>query len=225
MPHGMSHHLTAGTNSAAGLHIVAVACATCQFVNLVLVVSYVVVHLPSEVLRYDRTNGCGELDTLVVQRADVVGLGILEVTASGHIHRVDQVSGLAVVVVEVEGQAVIEQAQVETCVPCGGLLPSEVRVIHIRTIGHAFVAQWIIGISLVGRIGRNPRIVTNTFLLTGLTPAETEFEVIDGLDITQERLIIDTPSKSQRGEQAPTAIFVETGRTIITQREGKHIPI
>ncbi len=225
MSHGVSLHLAARAYAWASLNIIVGSCAGSQLVHAVLVVSHVVVQLPREVLGHDRTHRRGELDTLVVERSDVGGHGVLEVAAGCHIHGVDKVCGLAVVVVEVEGQPVVEEAEVKTGVPCGGLLPCEVRVVNVRKIGHAVVAHWVEGVLCVWSVCGNPSVVANAFLLTCLTPTETELEVVDSLNVAEERLVVDAPSQGHRWEETPTAILVEARGTVVTQGEREHVPV
>ena len=189
-------------------NLVVVSAAGHQLVNLVLVPSEVVADLPVPVFRLYGAPSSSHLDTGVVQRADVAGHLVREVGSHGNHNRVDQVLGLTMIEVEVQGQTVVQDSEVQTGIPCGGLLPSQCVVVGIRTIGAAIaVEQRIVSALFVGCICRNIRIVADSFLLTGDTPACAQLQVRKPFGVLQERLVVDFPSQGHGWEQAPLLVF------------------
>ena len=192
------------------LYIVVVVVASYELINLVLVVGEVVCQLPTEVGSLDRTNSSSKLETGVVQRTDVAGQLVAEVATCRDKYCVDQVLGLAVVPVEVEHQTVAQEAQVETGVPGSGLLPGKVGIDCIRTIGCTVgECDVIVCVVNVWSVGSDVGIVADTFLLTSDTPTQTQFHVVDRLNILQEALFLHLPCKSYRWECTPLVAFRE----------------
>ena len=175
--------------------------------NLVLVISKVVVNLPEPVLGLDGLDADGGFDTGILQRTDVLPCLVAE-CRHGHGGRiVQQVGGLAVVPVDAGRQTLVEEAQIKTYIISGGGLPLQVGCEVVGTVEHAGARD---GIETVGacrhRVGGNPGVVVVHVLLSGLTPAEAELQVAQGVDILEEVLVLDSPGQCHRGEQRPVVL-------------------
>ena len=98
------------------------------------------------------------------------------------------------------------------------------RPVHCDVIAGPHVG--IVGTILALSVDRHVWEVTAYRLLTGLTPAETELEVIHDLrSLLEEGHVVDLPAESHGGEYTPTVLLGETGSTIVTDCEGKEVGI
>ena len=181
-----------------------------ELVNLVVVVGQVVTNLPTPILCYDRTISERELKTLVVELTYVACNLVAEVRTSCNSYSVDKVGCLTIIVVNACCESVVCKTKIKTCVVCSCLFPCKSSVKGIRTICQTIANNWIICSDTVGCIRGKIRIVANSFLLTCLTPAKTEFHVADCLYIAKDRLLLDFPCQSCRWEYAPALILMET---------------
>ena len=78
-----------------------------------------------------------------------------------------------------------------------------------RTSHGAVTRYWIIRVGTrIHDIRGIIAEVGNTFLLTGLTVTETEFEVREPVDFSELVLVFDTPCKGERGEHTPLLVVV-----------------
>ena len=226
MAYGVSLYLVTRTGTDATSHD-DVAFAS-QLGNLVLVIGEVGGQLPLQVLCLDGTHGECSLDTLVLQRTDIAQHLVTEVRTCRNGGSVDQVGGLTIIVVYATADAVAEQGEVQTDVrSCGGL-PLQVLVIGIGTVEQTAVVEANEGITSVHTggvhvIGGKIIVVADAVLLTGLTPTETELQLVKPFGVLQEGLFVDLPTKCYRGEGCP--VVVETAGTVATYGGGNHVAV
>ena len=55
-------------------------------------------------------------------------------------------------------------------------------------------------------------------MVTDETPAKTQLEVVDPLDVLHKLLVAHTPSGGGRGEPSPAMVLAEAGAAIGTER-------
>ena len=167
-----------------------------------MVIGEVVIHCPEEVFRLDGLDAERHLNTLVLQRTDVLPSLITE-SRQGHRRSVvQQIGSLTVIDIDAGSETLVEQTEVETnIIGCSGL-PLQVWCIVVRTIEYAVTCHRIetVGTSANG-VCRNPCIVAVHILLTSLTIAKTEFQVTQCIDVLQESLLIHLPCQCDRGEE------------------------
>ena len=95
----------------------------------------------------------------------------------------------------------MEELEVETgIVGCGGL-PLQVLVVGIRTVKQTRVVDTEDGIAsvdvvVVHIIRGKIVVVANAVLLTSLTPAKAELDLVNPIDVAQWCLLIDFPTES-----------------------------
>ena len=112
--------------------------------------------------------------------------------------------------VEATSQAVADEAEVETGVPCGGCFPLQVFVVSVRNVLVSLAECGIERLCACGLlVGSEVSIVTDTFLLAGHTPTQTELHLGDSLHVFQESLLVDFPTESYRWEVTPLVTLVE----------------
>ena len=73
--------------------------------------------------------------------------------------------------IECEGQTVVQNAEIDTSVPSGGLLPCQCLIETIRTSGCTITEEIVVSSLDIRCVGRDIAEVADTFLLTGDTPA------------------------------------------------------
>ena len=168
----------------------------------------------------------GEFNTLVNQVSDVLDENVGKVLAQRHGGTVEQVEGVAVVHVHTGSDAVAPQTQVQTDVPGFSGLPLDILVerlgsqhVHIGTT-HV-ITHFLRGGASIEFLIRI--IVATDILLTGASPAQTEFEGAYGIHILEEVLILDVPGESGRREETPLIALGETGRAVSADRCGEQI--
>ena len=208
--------------------------------NTVFIPSYVITEIPFELLAVIQDNRVdSELNTLVAERTDIGDHALAEVGTHRHVDIIEQVRCLTEIIVDRTGNTVVEESKVQTGIVGCRLLPSQIGVEGIRTIGNIErVAILIIydfhgtGIVILGSVvfathriirgmtydllvRRHVGVVSDTVLLTGDTVAETELEVVEPMHILHEGLF-DLPADSNRREYTPAVILCETARTITT---------
>ena len=186
----------------------------------------VIADIPGEVLGDDWLGVNRELNTVVLHRTNVLCQYGTEVRTYRDGHRVQQVGGLTIVAIEAGRDAVVEETEVETCVPCSRCLPFQVWVVGIRTHGVVVCAtEGVLGIRVTDDIERGVAEVATDILLTSLTPAEAELELIPPCEILHELLFVDLPGQCHRGEVAPVVVLRELRGTIGTERCRQHVAV
>ena len=171
--------------------------------------------IAGEVLRAD-----AELPTLVLDVAAIVGEAgsSCRTCRQGDSHK--HVGGLLVVVIYGEGQTAAEHSQVETYVGLRGGLPRQLRIAQgrLRTGRHGIgIVTFAKPLETIDAVGSEVRVVAQSALVTGLSPAATNLEVVEPVDILQELLLRDTPGSRERGEVAPAMTGSEFRRTVGTE--------
>ena len=211
----------------AAVHVVGVVVGIGQPGDFVVVPGGVEGEVPREVVGHDRLGVDAELHAVVLQRTDVLDEAGAEVGAHGNLHLVDEVLGLAVVSVEAAGDASVEEAEVESGVPRGGLLPLQVLVVGVGAQGVVtLVTEEVLRVLVADVISRQVReVLVHDRLLPGDTPAQTELQVGEGLDVAQEAFLLHLPCKGCRGELAPAVVVRETGGTVEAHREGEQVSV
>ena len=85
---------------------------------------------------------------------------------------------MALVIIDRAVNAVIQETVIQTDIVGFGSLPFNIRVITVRTIGIIpFVSELITRFRIRYRKGSHIRIVIQNILLSGLTVAQTQFQV------------------------------------------------
>ena len=187
--------------------------STDELGDLVLVVGDIVIHRPEPVAALDDLVIQSELDTGVAERSDIGSDLVAEVGTGCYVSCVDKVRSDTVVPVEASGKAVIGETEVETDIGRSRGLPVEVRVIggraeKLSATGDRIESVGTAGLFINGEI-RIVGVLDVEFLLTGLTPSETELEVAESLDILEEGLLLDLPGECEGREEGP--VLTETG--------------
>ena len=225
MTHLLVFKVLIGTNLDASVgNRSTVAGSTRQVCNLIAVVSEVVIQRPVPVFRANDLPTDSGLNTHVAQRANVLP-SLVAVCGKGFCRsKVEQVLSFTIVPVNATREALVKQTPVNTYIigSCG--LPFQFRSVVIGTIQSTVVCCRIesVLVDVLG-IGWNPSVVIVHILLTSLTPAQTELQVGQPLDILQIVLFFHFPHKSERGEYSP--VVLETRRTIITHRSGHIVAV
>ena len=93
----------------------------------------------------------------------------------------------------------MEEAEVETSIIGLSGLPFKLEVVGIRTIENTLVIDTGNGIASMDALGVDcirleVGVVSDTILLSGLTPSESELQFIEPVGILQECFLIDFPS-------------------------------
>ena len=84
---------------------------------------------PVEIVGHDGAGVDGCLDTDVAECADVLVHHVGGGGAGSHGHEADEVFRFAEIPVEGHAHAVVEESEIKSDVPCGGLLPLEVGIV------------------------------------------------------------------------------------------------
>ncbi len=137
----------------------------------------------------------GELHTLVDDGAAIAGqrAGCGRTGGQRHVH--DEVGGLLIVPVGIERQAVVEYGEVEAEVGLRSGLPGEVGVgeRRLRAGGHGVVVAVLPPLDAVEAVHGEVGVVAQSALVTGLTPAATNLQVVDPRHVLHELLVAHTP--------------------------------
>ena len=201
----MSLGRTVDTDTASGHEVVRIVAD--EFKNLVAVVGQVVVDGPQQVGGADGLPVQGHLDTGVAQRTDVLVECVAEVGHCREGSPVQQVGSLAIVPVDATTQALVHDTPVQTDVGgrCG--LPLQLGVVNVGPSLGAVAADIIerTHAAVAHHVGSKVVVVADAFLLTGLTPTETQFQVAEGT-IFHEVFLVDLPCQGCRGEQCPVLL-------------------
>ena len=222
------HRVAVTAGDTAHLHVCALIVELCDFV---LVPSHIEAGVPGEILGVDHTGTECSLKTEVAERTDVLVKHVGGERTGCSRHESQKVFGVTQIPVESHSETVVEETKVDTDVPS---LPFQICIVASRIIGVTDELSvldvctgphiGIVGTILALLIYRHIREVTAYRLLTGLTPTETELEVVDHISRRlEERHVVDFPSKGYRGEETPAVVFRETGSTVVTKSEGKEV--
>ena len=226
---GVSHHvgLDVGTctgRDATGSNEVTGIVTVGKLGDLVLVPGDVEVGCPCEVTCHDRTSVDVELDTGVLKVTDVGVHCIGQVRSCGNGGPGQQVLGLALVDLKVTCDAVVEESEVDTEVPCGCFLPLDVGVVTVR-LDNIDESALSVGddVGIGSGVGSRVTVVTYCIdrhageevvayiLLTGDTPAGTDLKVAEHAACGFHEGFVDyTPCKRNRRECTPAMILGET---------------
>ncbi len=210
-------------------------CARClavtlELCDLVLVPCDVEAGAPCEVVGHNGLGADGHLDTHVVHRADVAPHHVGGVRCAGR-HERQKVGGDTLVPVRRDGDAVVEESEVKTDIPCGGGLPLQVRVVGLRVEGIdplSASGRVEILVTLLVRVGVDGNVgeIEVHFLLARLTPAETELEVVEDIGrALHEGHVVDLPCECHRGEETPAVLFGETRGAVVAEGECQQIGV
>ena len=231
LAHVVSHDggaVTAADGLARGYAVVLVAFAAHQFRNLVVVPRNVVLEVPGEVLRHDGLHVETELNAIVLQRTDVLGHDAGRSRSHGDDDGVQQVGGLAVVTVQIPHEASVLGREVQTGVVGRRGLPLQTGIVGRRT-GRIVVlaAEGVHGIVVTDGVHRLVGEVGADALLTGLSPSEAQFQVVEPRGLLHELLTADAPGKSRGGEvtEACGGTLGEARRTVGTEGDGEEVAL
>ena len=159
----------------------------CQLEDLVVGLVSHEVQVPLEVLSADGSQTEVELETSVAHVTHIV-----EVTAETgrECHRVAQqhVGGLLVEVLEVETDAAIQERSLETCIQVRVLLPA-----HFLVLQRGDDGTNVVTVSIVKVIEALPCIESTEVIVTLLTIAHLNAQVVDPVDVLHEVLARYTP--------------------------------
>ena len=157
-----------------------------------------------------------ELETLVVHVTAVDRGG----THADLDHRLDvheQVARVLVIVVDTEGEAVVQEAGVETEVELLGGLPLQVGIRQTGRVG-TVVSRVVVERVLIPRgvvvDGGGIRVVVQDVDVTVDTPGSTELQEGNGLTgniVAEERLVGNGPTGGDGGEEAPALVGGKLG--------------
>ena len=154
----------------------------------------------------------GDLYTLVGQRPDVREYRIVDAGRNLRVVPVEQVGGLAVIVIDRCGQAVVPQPGIDADIVLGVLLPAQIRVGIGRRAVDLLPASVYVGVSQVVVFGN--RGVERDVLVARDAEPGAQLEVADGFRPGHERFFRYAPGARQGGEPAPFVVFAEAGRTL-----------
>ena len=161
-----------------------------------MIPTHIIGNIPCKVLGYDRLHVECHLNTIVLEGTYVLQQVITECGTCWYVNCCQQIGCLAIVTINVERETVVESSEVDTCIPCCGLFPSQLVVILVRTYSLVIVVtERILSIRVTYYIKWSIVEVIDTILLTSLTPTYTEFEIIKPFYIFQEALVVDLPGK------------------------------
>ena len=195
--------------------------------EFVLVQGNLAFRAPVEVLGLHGVGVDGEFPTGVTDGTVVTPRGSQggrTVTAGTHVRgqleRHEHVLGGLVVPFHHKIQAVVEEIQVQTHVELFLLLPHHVGVGH--------VGLTIAGTQAGGHLGhgRAPLVGANAGV-TGLSPAETEFTVVQDLlgIVGEEFLVGEAPCYCHGVERSPAFVGTKVRGTIVTERVGSDVTV
>ena len=145
---------------------------------------------PGKVLGADGHSVESHLDTIVLDRATVHVDRTIACRNCG-VHRLQNVVGLFVIDINAQGESVLHNAEVDTCIILCGGLPFQVGIGNLAGVKSYCVLTTACGILHVA-IGVLCGIGRDT-LVTGHTPTKAQFQVAQPLAVLQEILLIDAP--------------------------------
>ena len=196
--------------------------ALLEFEDLLGVVTEADRRTPGEVLGLDIRRVQREVETVVGDLADIVlGSGI---TGDGRQRDgEDQAVGIVLINIEDAGKAAAPEGEVDTGIHLRRRFPTDgiVREGRRRDIG---------GLSrgaIVDRTGSQQVLgaVRTDRIVTGLTPAETEFQLAEEILILHERLLVDSPTEGDGREAVPFVALAQLGGAVITIGEREEVAV
>ena len=155
--------------------------------------------------------GYGEFEALVGHLAFVAGdcAGSGGAGRKGHVH--EHVGGLLVIPVGRECQSAAQHGEVYADVGLGCCLPGEVGCAQVGLcygrdgVRLAFLEPF----DAVDIVALEIGVVADARLVTGLSPAGAQLEVVDPLDVAQEAFLRNAPGCRERGEDTPAVVGME----------------
>ena len=138
----------------------------------------------------------GKFHTFIIHLADICCDDGRIVGSWNYIDSIQQVFRMALVIIDRTVNAIIKETVIQTDIISFGSLPLDIRVITVRTIGIIpFVSELITRFRIRYRKGSHIRIVIQNILLSGLTVAQTQFQVWQHFRVAQECFLTDFPSQ------------------------------
>ena len=154
----------------------------------------------------------GKFESFIIHFTDIRSNHRRIVGSRNHRNRIQQVLGVALVIVHRTIDTVIKEAVIQSDVISFGSLPFNVGVITIRTIRIIpFISELIASFRIGYCESCHIRIVVQNILLSGLSVAQTQLQVRQNIRISQESFLADFPSQCHGREQSPTIAFCKTG--------------
>ena len=148
-----------------------------------------------------------QFHALVGHLAHVGKQRIEDVGRSRHSVVVEQIVGCAVVVVERNVQAAVEELGVKADVEFFLLFPLQVGVgVGCRLIG---VDPLAVVPELAGSSHQYERLIVGEVLVAGHTVAAADFQFVKPFHIAQEGLAADAPAERYGWEPSPLVVFAE----------------
>ena len=172
-----------------------------------------------------------ELNTLVTHRTYVGQKVGTKVRAHRYGYPVEQVFGVAAVDIDVTVDQATQNTEVYTEVVGSGGLPTDVRIVgrrskHVRVDGVAvFVGTHVHHVRevVLREAVTSQELVVTNLLLTGRAIAQTYLQGREELLRLHKLLVEGVPSKSCRGEVAPTVALSKLRRTVGTHSQSQQI--
>ena len=169
-----------------------------------------------------------ELHTPVLHLAQVGHRGALaHVGRDGLVHQ--HALGVLVVVVHAEGEAAVEQAQVQTQVGLLGLLPADGRVGQgargLSVLHRSLAVGAIVVVLAAVHQGRVAEVAD--VLVTVAAPARAELDLVDPVRAAglEPRLVGDVPAQGSGREGRPLVAGAEAGGAVAADRHLQHVPL
>ena len=133
---------------------------------------------------------------------------------------VEQVVGSLVEVLHATGQAVVEEAEIETDIQHLLFLPAQFG------IGKALMAKTrVVAVLIVA--GSHPEtqglVAAQAGVVAGGTIADAQLQVADPAQVADEVFLCHTPGSANAVEVTPLVVGAEDGRTVTTERTGEEI--
>ena len=157
-----------------------------------------------------------------------VGVGFLLTHIAGDRHLDDHAVGLLHVIVDAEGQRVVEEAEVETEVGLLAFLPAQVfvgQVVRLRAVDHAgLLAEVVVVVATGSGLGAEAEVgnVVNTVLTPAGAQLQVRQPVAGGL---HELLVDDVPASRHRGERTVFLVRAEARATVAAHRGLQHVAL
>ena len=169
-------------------------------------------------------NGVGldeELDARVLELGGVGRRGGVDVGRHGHRVVVEQVVGDLAVGVDGDVKAVLQEAHVETHVELLGGLPLEFGVGVLRGLEACHPLSAGVEVAAVRGVVvvHGERAVAAARDVAGLTVADAQLHVGDGIDVLHELLVADGPAEGGGGEVGPLTVGTELAAAFVTEGE------
>ena len=155
----------------------------------------------------------GELESLVGHLAFVTGDagGCCRTRRQTYVHQ--HVCGFLVIVVHAEGQSVVQYSQVKTDVRLVGSFPFQVTCsqVGLADTGNCMVVTFFKPGYAVDVVTLQIRVIAYTALVTGLSPATAELQVINPSDVFHELFRRNAPCSREGGENTPAMVGMQLG--------------